>query len=239
MPGEGSPASPGAGMEIGAAGTRWRSFRSTRNALRRVAAANSRRSLERGYGPFGSEARRFAASNLWTVRELGAGEADASGTSRLGSTSHSDTPPLGRGRLPRTLNRGACPNNSSSPLTGTPRCVRSLRHNSPRRSKVRSPPRRASDPKGPSSRSRRSLESGTATRRSALRVDRKKRQRVPATPMPILAPGEAGPPFRRFQKEGQPGSSWHLQRLQKEQTPGIPRTSHSPSFSPFTTPSQR
>ena len=60
----GCPASPGAGMGIGAAGTRRRSFRSTRNALRRVGAANSRLRLERGDGPFGSEARRFAASDL-------------------------------------------------------------------------------------------------------------------------------------------------------------------------------
>ena len=92
-----------------------------------------------------------------------------------------------------------------------------------------SPPRRASDPKGPWPRSRRSLELAAATRRSALRVDRKKRRRVPAAPMPNLAPGEAGHPFRRLQKGGTLGSSWHLQRFQKEAKPGSPRylaTSH-------------
>ena len=83
--------------------------------------------------------------------------------------------------------------------------------------------RRASDPKGPWPRSRRSLELAAATRRSALRVDRKERLRVPAPPMPILAPGEAGHPFRRFQKEGMPGSPWHLQRFQKEAKLGSPR----------------
>ena len=58
-----------------------------------------------------------------------------------------------------------------------------------------SPPRRASDPKGPSPRSRRSLELAAATRRSALRVDRKERPQLPAALMPIPAPGEAGLPI--------------------------------------------
>ena len=69
------------GWYRGVAGTRGRSFRSTRNALRRVAAFEGF-ALERGNGPFGSEARRFAASNLCTVGGVVARGADATGSSR-------------------------------------------------------------------------------------------------------------------------------------------------------------
>ena len=136
--------------------------------------------------PIGSEARRFAASDLWTGRELGARGADATGTSRLGSTSHLDTP------LERI-------DSSGSPPTGTPSCVGSPRPNSPWRPKVA---RREAASFGPDRvrgpRSRRSLELAAATRRSALRVDRKERGQLPAAPMPILAPGEAGHPIRNL-----------------------------------------
>ena len=74
---------------------------------------------------------------------------------------------------------------ASAPLVTSARCVqRSL-----------AATRRASDPKGPLPPSRRSLELVAATRRSALRVDRKERPQLPVAPTPNPAPGEAGLPL--------------------------------------------
>ena len=114
-------------MGIGAAGTRGLPFRSTRNALRRVAAANSRLRLERGNGPFGSEARRFAASDLGTSRALPTKGSRRRGNFPFGSIPCSDT--SRRGRVPlrdsrwgRSLERSV-----SGSSTATPRCVGSPR----------------------------------------------------------------------------------------------------------------
>ena len=204
-------------MGIGGAGSCRRSFRSTRNALRRVAAANSRRSLERGNGPFGSEARRGGEHPV-----------NASGTCCRGSRRPGNFPfgvaspsARGHGQVPGCL----CPGVDSEFTTDVNSPLRRL-------SSLQVPgPFTGCSPRSGEPRTRRvrcrvrgqRLELAAATRRSALRVDRKKRLQLPAAPMPIPAPGEAGHPFGRFQKEGRPTSPWHLRRFRKEGRPGSPR----------------